>query len=305
MRFSMLHTRQSYNRYTYALNNPLKYTDPNGYYSGPPPYYEGDFEVNNSNAFSFAFTRYVPNYSAPGNYRYTGGGQYEEYVSGQGWVNTAFEEVFDNFISPNGITISGEEAQRVFSDVSSGMDMYIVSAFGRETIVTAFGELGNMTISENGAISFSNPTTSGAYAGEAIVSGGSMDWNTATDGEKIIHIINSIRDARMSGSEYIDIRQLFSDFPKYGSGIDLIKGIKIGDNSMTVHMILAIYKNMQIDIYPARMGQVGPFNGMNVNGVIKEGYWNMMELNRVKGSIPMLMIQINANFDAFYNYLYK
>lgn len=60
-----------------------------------------------------------------------------------------------------------------------------------------------------------------------------------------------------------------------------------------------------MDIYPVRIDQVGPFNGMNVNGIIKEGYWYMMELNRAERNIPMLMIQINTNFDTFYNYLYK
>ena len=117
--------------------------------------------------------------------------------------------------------------------------------------------------------------------------------------------MDGIRDARVSGGKYIDMRQLFSGFPKNGSRVNLIKGIKIGDNSMTVHMNLAIYKNRQINIYPARMDQAEPFNGVNLNGVIKEGYWDMMELNRAGGNIPMLMIQINANFDAFYNYLYK
>jgi len=51
---------QSHNRYSYALNNPLKYTDPSGYYSHHPPYYEGDFENNHWGAFDFAFSRNNP-----------------------------------------------------------------------------------------------------------------------------------------------------------------------------------------------------------------------------------------------------
>ena len=117
--------------------------------------------------------------------------------------------------------------------------------------------------------------------------------------------MNGIRDARLSGSEYIDVRQLFSNIPKYASGVDMIAGIKIDNNSMIVHFNMAIYKDMRIDIYPARFGQVGPFDRINVNGIIKEGYWDMMELNRAGGNIPMLMIEVNTNFDIFYDYLYK
>ena len=93
---------QSYNRYTYALNNPLKYTDPGGYYSGPPPYYEGDFEVNNWNAFDFAFTRVKHNYTQRYEYKYIGNGTYANYnITEDIYEEVSFDEVFNNFIAPN------------------------------------------------------------------------------------------------------------------------------------------------------------------------------------------------------------
>jgi len=109
----------------------------------------------------------------------------------------------------------------------------------------------------------------------------------------------------MKGNGYIDIRSLFSNFPKYGSGVQLISSIKIDNNYLDVHLILAIYNNMQTNIYPARVGQVGPFNEINIKGIVKEGYWDMMEYNRPGTLLPIMMIQTNTNFDMFYDFLYK
>jgi RHS repeat-associated protein len=136
-------------------------------------------------------------------------------------------------------------------------------------------------------------------------SGRRIDFSKASDEERIIHIMNSIRDASQNGQEFIDMRQIFINLPDYGTGIDMADNIKIGESSLIVHMNLAVYDNMRIDISPARMGQVGPFKNVYVRGIVKNGYWDMMEFNRSRGNIPMLMIQTNANFDIFYDYLYK
>ena len=47
---------QSYNRYSYVLNNPLKYNDPTGYYSEESSGYNFDFDVGTSDWESAGFT---------------------------------------------------------------------------------------------------------------------------------------------------------------------------------------------------------------------------------------------------------
>ena len=301
---------QNYNRYSYVLNNPLKYTDPSGYNPefidwstrlGRPIKDDGLGEWTLGNNFSGGQQSHFPwylQYNSP---------EFNRMIMSTRAYNELYSSKYGHWEDASRINdvdydFGNGDVQLQEVEIYSKWVWTSVNQFGMGHNAPNGG--GNWA---NGGLTFENQTA-GAYAGELSVDsagGGGLDWNTATDGQKIIHIMNGIRDARVSGGEYIDMRQLFSSFPKYGSGVNLIKGIKIGDNSMTVHMNLAIYKNMQIDIYPARMGQVGPFNGVNLNGVIKEGYWDMMELDRTGGNIPMLMIQINANFDAFYNYLYK
>jgi hypothetical protein len=112
-------------------------------------------------------------YAQPYDYRYNDRTQtYEHYDRfTDSWSTVSYYEVFDNFIAPNAaVTLTGNNAQGAYIGIQSGMDLYIVSAFGRNTVVTAFGSLGTMSISEDGGISFSNPTA-GAFAGEAVVKG--------------------------------------------------------------------------------------------------------------------------------------
>ncbi len=85
-------------------------------------------------------------------------------------IPVTYNEVFSNFIEPNSVNLSGSDASMFLSNIQSGMNYYIVTAFDRETVVTAFGSLGSVFLSDDGAIGFSNPTA-GAYAGEGNVLG--------------------------------------------------------------------------------------------------------------------------------------
>jgi len=105
---------QNYNRYSYVLNNPLKYTDPSGYYTGHPQF-EGEYK-NNWGAFSFAFTRVQS--ATLWRYRFNyNTGEYERFnVYGSESATVSYEEVFDNFIAPNATDITNN----VMSLVASG-----------------------------------------------------------------------------------------------------------------------------------------------------------------------------------------
>ncbi len=148
---------QSYNRYTYAFNNPLKYTDPGGYYILP---LENTF--NNIPFLNAALSRYRMPQAGSGfwKYRYDWDtGQYERFFPATGKSEVvSYNEVFNNYVRPNS------------TNITSGMNLYEVNAFGRTTLVSAFGALGKIYIANNGGIFFSNPSAS-AYAGEANVFG--------------------------------------------------------------------------------------------------------------------------------------
>jgi hypothetical protein len=88
---------QSYNRYSYCLNNPLKYTDPSGYKQ--KPFFEWEMNYFNSGA-SLVFSR--PDISSlylPGSmgYTYVGNNEYIDKASGE---TVGYETVFNNYILP-------------------------------------------------------------------------------------------------------------------------------------------------------------------------------------------------------------
>ena len=120
MKIAKNHTgnSQNYNRYSYALNNPLKYTD----------LYGNEVSMETAVGASLA----------------------------------GFGGSFGN----------------KYSSSTAGFNLYSVSAFGNTTIVSSFGDIGNVKYSANGGLTFENQTA-GAYAGEVSVSsagGGDIDW---------------------------------------------------------------------------------------------------------------------------------
>jgi hypothetical protein len=135
-----------------------------------------------------------------------------------------------------------------------------------------------------------------------------IDFNRSSDAQKIKYILSSIKHANQYGEGQINLRQLFSNLPKDIAGVNIIADINIDNSTLTVYMNFpTIYENLCIDIYPSRIIQVGPFNSIKVNGIIKEGYWMLMEFNRAEGNIPMLIIETkdDASFDVLYNYLFN
>jgi hypothetical protein len=88
---------QSYNRYSYCLNNPLKYTDPSGYKQ--KPFFEWEMNYFNSGA-SLVFSRpdigslYL---SGSMGYTYVGNNEYIDKASGE---TVGYETVFNNYILP-------------------------------------------------------------------------------------------------------------------------------------------------------------------------------------------------------------
>ncbi len=111
---------QNYNRYSYALNNPLKYTDPSGYSYKPDDWnsgatFNGTGRGGSSNGgggvWGWNESSYYRNgrdgpdysnsnlYSGVGDdYTYAGGGEYFNISTGE---FVGYDEVFQNYITPH------------------------------------------------------------------------------------------------------------------------------------------------------------------------------------------------------------
>jgi RHS repeat-associated protein len=137
---------QSYNRYSYCLNNPLKYTDPSGYEPNP-----SDFAGN------VWMTSYQHHIGPGSNNHWSDQFRSQDYnfmlMSGEAFKDKYGEEKyndsFDRVMNSN---------RNNFSDLADayndGMDIYLIDAFGRTNVVSSFGSLGETITSENGGISF-------------------------------------------------------------------------------------------------------------------------------------------------------
>ena len=273
---------QDYNRYSYVLNNPLRYTDPSGYLKFSVAYWTTVCELGSGltggggggGSYSFRGGSLVPDIKSKAEKRH-------EYL-------VALKNAVNNFVARSGSSID---------DIYSKMDdggIATIDSEGNISMDNVYNYYG--TEYDNGVFEDGSTTTSGK-----------VDFSKTSDTEKIIHIMMSIREARQNKQESIDIRQIFSNFPKYGDGVNIGGNIKIGKNEISVHMAIAIYDDMKINIEPARIGQIAhPFSNVYVGGIIKNGYWDMMEFNRAGHNLSTLMIQTNTKgFDVFYDYLYK
>ena len=161
---------QNYNRYAYALNNPLKYTDPSGYEYQP---HQDDKNWNQSALYNTMMGQRINDgfnwmYSMMDiqtQWLHMGAQRFND-LYGMGAFSTMTSlHNFKNALKNSGsYHFTGEGAQNLFGMMQQGsvdgFNLYDVEAFGRHTIVSSQGDIGLIEFGQSGGIGFSNPTAS-------------------------------------------------------------------------------------------------------------------------------------------------
>ncbi len=127
----------------------------------------------------------------------------------------------------------------------------------------------------------------------------------STDRQNIEHIINEMRRARKAGLENIDLRSIFESYPYRGGYVDLASIININNENIPMHINLAIYDDMKIDLFKINM-KTSVLNYGNFKGIDLTGEYNQWRFSAINGNKPMMVIQFRlSNPDFLYNYIYK
>ena len=161
---------QNYNRYSYVLNNPLKYTDPSGYEYQP---HQDDKNWNQSALYNTMMGQRINDgfnwmYSMMDiqtQWLHMGAQRFND-LYGMGAFSTMTSlHNFKNALKNSGsYHFTGEGAQNLFGMMQQGsvdgFNLYDVEAFGRHTIVSSQGDIGLIEFGQSGGIGFSNPTAS-------------------------------------------------------------------------------------------------------------------------------------------------
>jgi RHS repeat-associated protein len=131
---------QSYNRFSYALNNPLKYTDPSGWYYYPKEGSDmgggdGGEELN----YDLDLNGYpIIDESLSSDYSYTYDWYSGYYRNAAGNI-VNWNKVDYNYVAPNSITFRGQNAHDLYDGLIAGYDIYAVYAHRRTNYVLAEG----------------------------------------------------------------------------------------------------------------------------------------------------------------------
>ena len=145
---------QNYNRYTYALNNPLKYTDPSGYTFKPDDWnkgiggaisytpmqagYQGNIGPGSGNHWSDPFMS-----GSHGYYYDWGSGQYIDHYNGR---SVSYSTVSNNFIAPQSYS------SLRMAETNEGVKFYTISMAGKTGVFSTFGTIGGIFANADGAI---------------------------------------------------------------------------------------------------------------------------------------------------------
>ena len=133
---------QSYNRYSYCSNNPLKYTDPSGYRMSA--YNESAWALDQWCSRVFDVRNMLSVAGGGGNFGMNHGsdlgghGDYYQYSSNgyfyKNGTKTTFNNVYNNYIVQNSITYIGKTAEN-FIDVLNNLGQFSLSTSGNHVIV--------------------------------------------------------------------------------------------------------------------------------------------------------------------------
>ena len=163
---------QSYNRYSYCLNNPLRYTDPSGYNKHPDDW--GMEPVFYATEFGPGYTGSLGSRGGGGGGNYSYNSYTGQYVLDGNYV--PYGAVYFNYVLPkSSIHISGPNAGEIVSKVMDGFSIYTYDLYGRQNLVLSIGdpELVANTGSDGGY--FTKNPTAGSYAYGAIAIGQSKN----------------------------------------------------------------------------------------------------------------------------------
>jgi|GEM_PF-944178 len=170
------------------MNNPTRYTDPGGY-----QYIEHDDDPKPllSRLTPWTFTMVTPKQydnSTPNVYFYGGNGIYYNY---NGDV-VPFGEVLNNYLIPgSALVYSSQNPFSVADAMKDGWRFYNVQAFNNNHVMFVKGDLGSISPSANGGITFSNPTASATFLNDWEFSEGSGEtsWSDISSGVGISQLI--------------------------------------------------------------------------------------------------------------------
>ena len=195
---------QNYNRYSYVLNNPVRYTDPSGYSVQPHP-------SNENWNYSPAHNDINSNLSMQGvDWRSNlwGKDQHFWYLSLSDFQEQYGELSYTNYLYANGYLGGTNSARNIFIQlrdaINAGFNISIVYAFGRNTIVSSIGDLGDPYFGQNGAVGFDNPTAS-AFLQEANV-------GASSQGDGITRIPKSDAVSTLAGASAIPVNTIKGGF---------------------------------------------------------------------------------------------
>lgn len=122
---------QSYNRYSYCMNNPLRYTDPSGYNEHPADW--GMEAYINYAAFDVGFRGPM---GTRGSGSISGGSYTYNWTTGEYMLNgnvVPFSEVHNKYVLPNSQRFTGLLAQEVFKQIQTAINSNILGAWHKGT----------------------------------------------------------------------------------------------------------------------------------------------------------------------------
>jgi hypothetical protein len=164
---------QSYNRYSYCMNNPLRYTDPSGWYMATGTSFGRDIiELRGTTFYDYGVGSPGNFYSGGGSntsigpqgYRYVGGGAYMDVATGEG---VDFGTVYDNSLAQEQVGFSSGSVAREFVDrIKSGFGLFSYQLYNRINWVLSIGNPG-LYAAIGGGYKTLNPTAgSFTFGGE-------------------------------------------------------------------------------------------------------------------------------------------